>query len=136
MADPTYASFVSALSGLSVTGVTRKVSQPPRQVNTAELPLQYTQLPTGEEESRSRDHPGGWLTITCEVVVLLEPILQSTQTLNYAATVAMMDNLSAALRATDFARSRNRWTIRGSLVNLGNDTVYWGVVARVSNNHL
>ena len=136
MSDPTYATFTTALSGLTIAGVTRKLTEPPRQVSTADLPLQFVRLPTGEESARTRDHPGGWITITCDLVVVLEPVQQGTQPVNYAATLAMMDAVSAALRATDLAQSRNRWTMRGDWIYLGGETVYWAVVASVSNNHL
>ena len=136
MADITYTAFAQALAALTITGVTRAVTEPPRQVSTADLPLQFVRLPTGEESARTRDHPGGWLSITCELVIVLEPVQQGTQPVNYAATLAMMDAVSVALRATDLANSRNRWTIRGDWIYLGGETVYWAVVASVSNNHL
>jgi hypothetical protein len=135
MADTTYLSFMAALQGLTVTGVTKKAHEPPRQVSTADLPLQFVRLPTGVEEARTRDHPGGWLTITCELVVLLEPVMQSLPAVNFALTLTMLDNISAALRGTQVGASLNRWTIRGDYITVG-DTPFWGIVAAVSNRKL
>lgn len=130
MTITSYTSFVAALAGLSITGVTRAYTEPPRQLNTADLPCSYPSLPSGSEALWTGDAAGGWPTMRADLVVLVEPWAQNTRSANYTATVALMDNIGAVLRAADLARSRPRWTIRTEVVSIG-DVPYWAVICTV-----
>ena len=133
MAITSYTSFVAALAALSITGVTRAYTEPPRQLNTADLPCSYPSLPNGGENPITGEVAGGWPVLRADLVVLVEPWAQNTRAANYTATVAMMDNVSVAMRAADLARSRPRWTIRTEVVSIG-DTPYWAVICTAEAN--
>jgi len=131
MAHPTsYTSFIAALYGLTVTGVTRKFSEPPQQVNTADLPIMFTRLPSGTEAPITGQSNGGWPTLRADLVILVEPYHQNRTSVNYALALTLMDNLSAALRASDLAEGPTRWTIETRL-DILNDTPYWIIIASV-----
>ena len=130
MSITTYTLFMTDLAALTITGVTRAYTEPPRQINTADLPCSYPSLPTGGENPVTGDVAGGWPTLRADLVIALEPWAQNTKAANFAATNTMMDRTSETLRYADLARSRIRWTIRADVVTIG-DTPYWAVVATV-----
>lgn len=130
----TYAAYVGALAGLTVTGVKRKFTAPPTRINTADLPATYPRLPQGQEGPMTAEGEGGWPSLTCELVMIVEPLGQNLQPTNFAATLTLIDNLSTALRNTSLAKSKNRWVIRQQAVNFGTETNYWTLVASVTAN--
>lgn len=130
----TYAAFVAALAGLTITGIKRKFPAPPTQLNTADLPAMYPRIPQAQEGGLTAEGQGGWPRIQGELVVILEPIGQSLQRSNFAATVAMIDAINATLRAAQLTKSKHSWTVRREGVNLGGDTDYWALVATVIGN--
>ena len=95
----TYASFVAAIAALDVSGVTKKYANPPLALNTADLPSSWVQLPGGKEDRVTFRYEGGWPTFLVQFVVALEAVAQDRQSANFTAAVAMMDKISAALRA-------------------------------------
>jgi len=130
----TYAAFVSALVGLTVTGVKRKFAAPPTQLNTADLPAMYPRIPQAAEGGLTAEGQGGWPRLTGELVFVIEPIGQSRQPSNFAATVTMIDAINTTLRAATLTKSKHSWTVRREGVNLGGDTDYWALVATVIGN--
>lgn len=132
MAGPTtYAAFVAALAALSPSGVTRKFSNPPASLGTADLPALWPQLPSGNEPAFTFEGGGGWPVLSCGLVIAVEPVNQNTQPANYAAMVTMMDSLSTALRAADIGRSQITWSIAGNAQVDVAGTTYWAVIATV-----
>jgi hypothetical protein len=132
MSTPTtYASFSAALAALTVTGVTRKFTYPPPSLATADLPASWPGLPSGNEPMMTFQTAGGWPALTCDLVVALEPTAQNTQSANYAATVAMMDNLSTALRSGTIGRGPMTWTITANVQIQVADVTYWAVIATI-----
>lgn len=132
----TYRSFVDALEALAVTGVVRRyTSGPPAGApGTADTPAQYVRYPGSDEVPLVFGEQGGWATLRAELVLLVEPVAQSTQARNFDLSVDMMDNLAAALRgSTCIAKSKLRWSMR-----MGEDlvagTAYWAVIATVEGN--
>ena len=94
----TITQFVTAMSGLSVSGVTRSFTYKPASVHTADLPALYVELPgsgTGSEFVSTCSGLGK--TRSVELVVLLQTINQEQEEPNYDATVTMMDSLETAL---------------------------------------
>lgn len=126
----TYASFVTALAALTVTGVTRKYSSPPASLNTADLPAMWPGLPRGDEPRMTFEGGGGWPALFCDLVIALEPYGGNTQLANFTATVAMFDNLSSALRSASIGRSGLRWSITADAVDVSG-TPYWAVMATI-----
>jgi len=126
-----YATFTAALAALSVTGVTRKFTYPPASVGTADLPAMYPALPRGLEGGFTFTGGGGWPQMFCDLIVLLEPVGQNTQSANYAATIAMVDNVSAALRAANIGRAKLNWEITTNVQVAVADSAYWAVITTV-----
>jgi len=134
MAITTYAAFIAALSGLTVTGVTRSYTEPPHQVSTADMPLSYVQLPDVGEGPMTAEGEGGWPRLRAELVILVEPIGQNVNGVNFALCVTLIDNLSTALRGTSLAKTKTRWTIRQESIQQYGDTAYWAIIATVEAN--
>ncbi|MFA6271161.1 MAG: hypothetical protein WC657_08210, partial [Candidatus Paceibacterota bacterium] len=116
---------------LTVTGVTRKLDNPPASLGTADLPAMWPGLPRGEEPPMTFQANGGWPVLVCDLVVALEPVGQNTQSANYAATVAMLDNLSTALRGANIGRGGLRWSITANAQVDVSGTPYWAVIATI-----
>jgi len=136
MAITTYRAFIDALEALDVTGVVRcHTSGPPSGAPSAgDTPALYVRYPGSEEIPLVFGGQGGWPTLRAEVVVLVEPVAQSTQARNFDLSVDMMDNLATALRgAACIAKSKLRWSMR-----MGEDlvagTAYWAIMATVEGN--
>lgn len=127
-----YADFVGALGGMTVTGVTKKMTSPPRQVNTAQLPLLFPRLPRGESGAVTFTGAEGVRRVACDVVILIEAVGQSTMPTNFALALTLMDNLDAAL-ATLATTNQNvdDWVIRQDAEALADGTQFWVLVATV-----
>lgn len=128
-----YAAFTTALAALSITGVKRKFTAPPASVDTADLPAIWPGLPSAIEPQMTFATPGGWPAMKCDLVVALEPVVQNTQSANYAATVAMLDTLSGVLRtpANHIGRGPMTWTITANVQINVSGNLYWAVIATV-----
>ena len=131
MSITTYAAFVAYLAALTVSGVTRKFTYPPASLTTADLPAQWPQLPKGEESALTFQTEGGWPTLTCDLVVALEPAAQDTQSANFTAATAMLDKISTALRGADIGRAPLEWRMEVAGVVVSGER-YWAVVAHVT----
>jgi len=124
----TYASFISTLAGVSVTGVTRSYDHEPIQVETADLPAKYVKLPGGGVNLETATTcVGDGKTRSADVVVALEPIGQSNREPNWESVVAMMDYLETALD-TLYTSSLFVYTIASGFVTLG-EVSHWAVTA-------
>jgi hypothetical protein len=129
-----YTDYTAALASLVVEGVTRRYTSPPSQLHTADLPAQFVRLPEGREGPLTADGEGGWPALTAELVIAVEPVHQNTPAANYATTVALVDAVSAALRAVtpkQVCKSKLSWTIGARRDVLG-EQEYWLLVARVT----
>lgn len=134
----TYSTFVSNLAGLTVTGVTRAYTYPPRAVETADLPAMFPRIPSGTEGPMTVKDHGGNPEITCELVILYEAVEQNTQPTNFTNTLTQLDNLNTALRGAPVGKNTGAigtgpltWTIQHTQVERG-DRDYWAVVATVT----
>ena len=130
----TFTAFVTALANLSVTGVNRKYEYVPASLS--DMPCQWPQIPTGENPLITFEGSGGWPVMRAELVVVVEAVAQNTQPGNFAATLAMMDNLSTALRgvaAGTLAKSKPTFAIRMAIVTVA-QTDYWAAIATVDVN--
>lgn len=128
----TIAAYVSALSGLTVTGVTRKYTEPPTQVNTADLPCMYPRIPELSDAPITACGQGGWPTHTAELVILVEPIAQNRQNVNFALVLSLIDALQAALQAAKPTTGKRTWQIRQEIVEHRPDTLHWAIIATVT----
>lgn len=131
MAVTTYAGFIDAIEALSVTGVARVFQGPPAALSTADLPAMWCQVPRGDEKAITFQAAGGWPTLTVEVYLAIEPAAQNMQAENFAAQVAALDNLAAALRTLDVGKAPLSWELRAVTIAVAGAN-YWGVVATVT----
>ena len=131
MAITTYATLVSDLGTLAVSGVTRKYGKPPSKLNTADLPASWVQLPTGEEGAMTYQTAGGWPMLQAELVIAVAPTGGSLTGANFDSMVTMLDNLSTALRGLRTGKAQNTWRIDTVIVTVAGID-YWGIVARVT----
>lgn len=133
----TYSAFVTAVSGLSVTGIKRQYDHVPNQVTTADLPASFVRLPSGgiNYETLSTCSTSG-NTRTCDLVVLVEAAGQGNPSPNYDATIAAIDNLESALRtAAEDATIMPflEFAITSGAVGVGGSN-YWGITATVTGS--
>ncbi len=127
----TYAAFIDALEALAITGVTKTFQGPPASLDTADLPARWVQLPKGSDKLLTYQTSGGWPTLTADLVVALSPNAQDTQAGNFAAQVAMLDAVNAALRGANITKSGLTWEIRAGGVKVAG-VDYWAVIATVT----
>ncbi len=125
----TYTAFVTALSGLTVTGVTRKYAYPPEALSTADLPASWPQVPAGDFMPITfGTAPGLSSDLRCDLIVAYEPVGQNTSSVNFAGTLTMMDNLSAALKGMSRpVQGRFAWSIRQAIITVAG-LEYWALV--------
>lgn len=126
-----YADFVGALGNMTVTGVTKKMTSPPRQVSTAQLPLQFPRLPAGTNSVETLSSTTALKRGTCELVILVEAVGQSTLPLNFALALTLLDNLDAALGTLAASGTVDDWAIRQGAEVLADDTQFWALIATV-----
>lgn len=126
----TYASLTSALSSLTISGVT-VVTHPPQRIPSGNLPLAYPRLPSGEQAAASFGGDSSLDVLTCDFVVLTETVAQNLQITNYADCITYMDRLNAALKSAMAANNViDGWTARMDIEEIG-ETAYWAVIATV-----
>ncbi len=128
----TYASFVADLLALDVAGVARVYTHPPASLATADLPALFPMPLSGESGPAAFGGSDRARALRGDVCIALAPVMQDTPDANYAAQVALLDALDAALQALDQAANYQvRWTLAARLLTLGN-TQYHGLVASVT----
>ena len=133
----TYAAFTAAVSGASITGVTRQYTYAPDALSTADLPASWIRLPGGGTNlgTLASQCSNTGATRAVELVVCLEPVNQDTTSANHAAAITMMDNVETALDALGAhgAALGNvilEYTLAGQGVIVGG-VPFWSVVAAV-----
>lgn len=129
-----FVTLSNGLADLVVAGVTRRLRYLPNQISTADLPISFVRLPDGQESALTADGIGGWPTRTVELVIAVEPLGQSGNEANHAATLALMDAVDTALRATVpgvWYTGKIAWTMRASQSIIG-QTEFWTIIVRVS----
>ena len=124
----TYASYISTLSGLSITGVTTAYDHAPLAIHTADLPASFVRLPGGGMNmDTATTCSGDGRRRVCELVVAMEPLGQSNQEPNWTAVIAMMDYIEAALD-TLFGSSLFTYDLAAGQEPIG-DAIHWIITA-------
>jgi len=130
--NATYSTFIAAIAGITVSGVTRKYTEPPASINTADLPCSFPMLPSGEMQTivfGNGATVGGQLpTWTCDMVYAFEPVGQGTQAQNFGGLVTLMDAVVTASQAlTRPTAGPMTFSLRAGIVSVaGND--YWSII--------
>jgi hypothetical protein len=128
----TYTTFIAAIAGITVSGVTRKYTEPPASISTADLPCSFPMLPSGADAVITFGNGtavGGQLpTFACDMVYAFEPTAQGTQAQNFAGLVGLMDAIVTASRAmTRPTAGPMSYSLRAGIVTVaGSD--YWSVI--------
>lgn len=128
----TYSEFVAGLANISVEGVKKVLSSPPTSLESGDLPTMWIGLPSGDSSPITFRANGGWPTLTCDIIIAVEPAGQDIQINNYDKTITILDNLSNALRSSDIGRSALRWSISTNVTINVSGVAYWAVIATVS----
>ena len=136
MAITSYSTYLSYLADLAVTGVTvRRGSTAmgaPDSVQSADLPMQYVDIPVGDETALTFDGEGGWPTLGAELVLIVQSIELDMDSARVASLISLMDNLSVALRAGGTTRSKLSWNMTLQVQSFERDAAeYLCVVAFV-----
>lgn len=129
----TYAAFVTAISGLVVTGVTR-LTAPPASVGTP--PVSFPTLISGANGpivfANSGKVGGEAPSLTCDLVFAFEAAGQGTQVQNYSGLLTLIDNVQTAIKA--MARPTagpTTYTMRMDQILIG-QVMYWALVVTFS----
>lgn len=127
--------FVNNLADLSITGVNRTYDGQPSSVEAGDLPALYPRAVEGSDGQLTSRTYGGWPTLVCELVVLVEKAGLDTVPQNHAKVVDLIDNANTALRAavdvTKYGKGPLQWTWELSSDEIVGETQYWAVVFRV-----
>lgn len=129
-----YATFVNNLTALSITGVTRSYTSPPKQVNTADLPALWPQLPSAENNIVTFTYERGLRQSRVDLIIAVEPYDQNTSIANFAKTITLLDNVESALYANAMAIGIDRWSIEQGLMEVAPETMYWILAVTVEGS--
>ena len=96
----TYTAFVTALAGMTITGVSTQYTTEIDYGDTADLPCSFPRLPSGgtNEETMTTCVNDGRVRVG-ELVVLVQANGQGTTEENYAATLTMIDSVETAVKS-------------------------------------
>lgn len=134
----TYAAFVTAISDLTITGVTRTWDTTPESFGAADMPVQFVRLPEGEQAPAPATCLETENTKSIDLVVCIGPAGLETASQNFNDTVAMMDYVAASLDAWNIAPAQNGLIVEYTITTSGAVGVevggvsYWAVIATVA----
>lgn len=127
----TYAEFVAQLAAIPVAGVKTARREPPRQVNDAEMPLSYPRLPATAEEIVSFSGETGLAVAEVVMVFLVKSMMLSTQAVNFAGSLAMIDAIHSAYRTAAEEGLIDGWRIAQVDDTIG-ETDYYALAATIN----
>lgn len=128
----TLATFVSSVVGCSPSGVKKEYAYPPLSLSTADLPASFVMPPESGLSAQVTTCRVGEKIRACEFVVVIEPVAQETQPVNYSALVTMADAVETALDALDLTTFGLTYEINTTSEIAVAGVQYWGVSAMVS----
>ena len=124
--------FADGLAALSVAGVVEQHTEPPRVI--AAVPAMYPRLPDQDNsEIAAFNSEVGLRAASIELVILVNPLLQNTQSANYSLTLDLIDALYTTLVGATATLGIDRWSIRGEWDTV-NNVPYWAIVATVDGS--
>lgn len=127
--------FVNNLADLSITGVNRSYDGHPSKVEAADLPALFPRAVEGADGQFTVRTYGGWPTLICELVILVEKVGLDTVPQNHQKVVDVIDNANTALRGavdkSKYGKSALSWSWELSSDEIVGETAYWAVVFRV-----
>ena len=111
MAFTTLAALSSAIYGLSVAGITRKIQYRPQQIDAADLPLSYARLPTRKREISTLTYGQGLKYGVIEWVFLTNMLNLDTQPTNDAEVITLIDAIGDVLETNASALGMDAYEI-------------------------
>ena len=129
----TYTSFITAISGLVVSGVTR-LTAPPASIGVP--PVSFPMLPSGSNGPlvfANSGRVGGELpAYTCDLVFVYEAVGQGTQVQNYTGLLTLIDSVQAAIKTmVRPTAGPTTYTMRMDQILIG-QAAYWALVVTFS----
>ena len=97
----TYASFVTALTGMTVSGMKNMYATPISKADTAQLPCLFPMTLLGESRMAIQGGSAHHNVRTVPLVVLMNPVGASNLAQDFSATQTMLDALDAALKTLE-----------------------------------
>ena len=129
---PTNAAFLTAIQGITVTGVVKHFDYPPLSLNTGDLPAAFPLLPNAGQGEPLATCISLSKTRNIQFVICIEPVGQSVQVLNYGKLTGLMDNLETKLDALkDVIANFIEYDINTTTEFAVADINYWTIVADV-----
>ena len=127
------ATFIAAIQGMTVTGVTRHFDDPPESLSTADLPAAFPLWPGSNMLDMVTSCIDTGKTRTMGFVICVEASGQGTNATKYAQYAALMDNLETALETAFPATTVNYYTFEYNTVPgyPVADQTYWAIVATI-----
>jgi len=129
----THATFIAAIQGMTVTGVTVHYDQPPASVDIASGPCAFPTMPSGDRGEMITSCVDMSKMRNIGYVIIVEAGGQGTQAQNYGKLAALMDALETALDAltpTTFNFIEYSITTSGNYSIGGSD--YWAIIANIT----
>jgi hypothetical protein len=132
----TYAAFVTAISGLTITSVNRTLDSTPGSIGAADLPFQFVRLPEGDFAPSPASCLETGKIRSIDLVVCIEPAGLEMASQNFDDTVAMMDYIETALDT--YSNANDHLVFEYDIVTSGAAGVdvggasYWAVIATVT----
>jgi hypothetical protein len=133
----TFASLVTSISGLTITGVNTTFDYTPESIGNADLPASFVRLPSGDVGFSPADCLASQKVRTIELVVLIKPVGLETAEQNFSDTVTMLDSVDTAVGTWAYLPAQNGIAITYSLSTSGDapeivgDSSYWAVIATI-----
>lgn len=132
----TVTTFNAFVAAISITGVTRQYTFPPRSIGSADLPATFTRPPStgydliGTCDSINRSY-------SLNLVCCVEAVGQNYQQPNYDKLLTLIDNALTAFAAADWMGSGFMgvtWSIspQDTAPIIVSDVAYWGFVATIN----
>lgn len=124
------ADWMSTLTSLNVSGVSRMLAYPPQQLSTADLPTAFPRYPVKNGETSGLTPCQSISRITCELVIIVEAGRQGSPPTNFIETLTLVDALDTALTANLYELNLDAWSISVNMELIG-ETPYHVVVAEL-----
>lgn len=129
----TYAQFVTALTGMTVSSGITKLTTTPNSLNTADLPLSYPRLPSGDRGGEISTCWESGTSKTMQMVYVQDAGGQNTAAANFVALVALADKIETAVQSLDATLTSEILTYTlSSEASTMDTTDYWALVLTVT----
>ena len=131
----TLASFYNSFQALSVTGVTKNLANPPRNLDSVHLPAKWVDMLGTENEQLRAGSIGGQRKLKCRVVVAINPPGQDMTANRWSDSRTMSDSLDTAIKAmTRPSEGGLSWKVNVTPDLDGSG--YWAIVADVEGQDI